>query len=140
MMARVKSFLRRIAGVERDEGRSLRSALLETKFEQRAPAHANAMDIFSGHWATDLSKLNTQWRGGSVDLANDPRPLMAARTLGTADRVDGMTILELGPLEGLHTHRFEQLGAARILAIESNVEAYLKCLIMKEALGMKRAE
>jgi Protein of unknown function (DUF1698) len=51
-----------------------------------------------------------------------------------------MTVLELGPLEGAHTYRLQQLGAGRILAIESNVEAYLKCLIVKEALGMKRAE
>jgi len=55
--------------------------------------------------------------------------VLAARTLGAADRLDGMTTLELGPLEGLHTHRFERLGAARILAIESSVEAYLKCLV-----------
>jgi len=142
MIARVKSLIRSIvarsinaAGEPRAPG-----SLFESKFEQRAPAHTNAIDIFSGHWATDLSKLNTQWQGGTADLANDSRPVLAARTLGKADRVDGMTILELGPLEGLHTHRFEQLGAARILAIESNVEAYLKCLVMKEALGMKRAE
>jgi len=142
MIARMKSFFRKIVSHSRTapaEPRTIAS-LFWTKFEQRAPAHSNAIDIFSGHWATDLSKLDAEWHGGTVDLANDSRPALAARTLGTADRVDGMTILELGPLEGLHTRRFEQLGAARILAIESNVEAYLKCLILKEALGMKRAE
>jgi hypothetical protein len=139
MIAPVKSLIRKIVGLASGEAHAPGS-LFESKFEQRAPAHTNAIDIFSGHWATDLSKLNAEWHGGAADLANDPRPMLAAQTLGTADRVDGMTILELGPLEGLHTHRFEQLGAARILAIESNVEAYLKCLVMKEALGMKRAE
>src|SRR5438045_500416 len=93
------------------------------KFEQRAPAHSNAIDIFAGRWATDLSQLNSDWRGGTAELATDNRPLLAAQYLGAANRVGGMTILELGPLEGLHACRFEQLGAARILAIESNVEA-----------------
>jgi hypothetical protein len=142
MIARVKSLIRNIVARLRNAAGEPQApgSLFESKFEQRAPAHTNAIDIFSGHWATDLSKLNAEWHGGAADLANDSRPVLAAQTLGAADRVDGMTILELGPLEGLHTHRFEQLGAARILAVESNVEAYLKCLVMKEALGMKRAE
>jgi hypothetical protein len=106
------------------------------KFEQRAPAHANALELFSGRWATDLSQLDPSWSGGVAQLATDPRPLLAAQHLGTDDRLDGMSVLELGPLEGMHTYRFEQLGAARILAIESNVEAYLKCLIVKEAMRM----
>ena len=111
------------------------------KFEQRAPSHANAIDIFAGRWATDLSIINPDWRAGHADLVTDNRPVLAARALGTgADRVDGMTILELGPLEGMHASRFEQMGAAQVLAIESNVEAYLKCLIVKEALGLKRCE
>ena len=106
------------------------------KFEQRAPAHANALELFSGRWATDLSQLDPSWSGGVAQLAADPRPLLAAQYLGTDNRLDGMSVLELGPLEGMHTHRLEQLGAARILAIESNVEAYLKCLIIKEAMRM----
>jgi SAM-dependent methyltransferase len=115
-------------------------AFAARKFEQRAPAHANAIDIFAGHWATDLSEFDPSWRGGDAKLVNDPRPRSAAEHLGKAGRLDGMTVLELGPLEGAHTYRLEQLGAARILAIESNVEAYLKCLVMKEALGLKRSE
>jgi hypothetical protein len=110
------------------------------KFEERPPSHANAIDIFAGRWATDLSKFNAAWRGGEAKLVNDPRPGYAARYLGCDGYLNEMTVLELGPLEGAHSYQLEQLGAARVLAIESNVEAYLKCLIMKEALGMKRAE
>src|SRR5438477_3611839 len=115
-------------------------AFVATKFEQRAPAHANAIEIFAGHWATDLAEFDPSWRGGQAKLVNDPRPRSAAEHLGHAGRLDGMTVLELGPLEGAHTWRLEQLGAARILVMESNVEAYLKCLVMKEALGLKRSE
>ena len=97
------------------------------------------MEIFAGRWASDLSRLDSNWRGGGANLAADNRPLLAAKSLGHESRLDGMTIAELGPLEAMHTQRLEQLGAARILAIESNVEAYLKCLIMKEALNLTRA-
>jgi SAM-dependent methyltransferase len=64
---------------------------------------------------------------------------LAAKHLGRGSRFDGISVLELGPLEAAHTYQLDQLGAARILAIESNVEAYLKCLIMKEAFGIARA-
>jgi SAM-dependent methyltransferase len=109
------------------------------KFEERAPSHANAIGIFARRWAGDLSEFDPAWRGGEAKLLVDPRPGYAARYLGIAGYLNGMTVLELGPLEGAHTYQLEQLGAARVLAIESNVEAYLKCLIMKEALGMQRA-
>jgi SAM-dependent methyltransferase len=117
-----------------------RSPFGAAKFEQRPPSHANAIEIFSGRWASDLAELDPTWRGGAAKLTKDPRPDFAAQYLGVSGFLTGMTVLELGPLEGAHTYRLEQLGAARILAIESNVEAYLKCLILKEALGMKRAE
>lgn len=116
-----------------------RSPFGAAKFEQRAPSQANAFDIFAGRWASDLSQIDPSWGGGGAMLAGDNRPVLAAQYLGTESRLDGMTVLELGPLEGMHTHRLEQLGAARIVAIESNVEAYLKCLIVKEALRMTHA-
>ena len=108
------------------------------KFEQRAPDHRNAIELFAGRWATDLSSLNAEWRGGGANLVDDTRPRLAAQYLGTGSgRIDGMSVLELGPLEGLHSRQLEQLGASRVLAIEANAEAYLKCLIMKETLGMR---
>lgn len=114
-----------------------RDHLLRRKFETRAPNDKNAIELFAGHWATDLSKFNPNWIGGSVDFSNDPRPALAAHHLGTGGRLDGMSVLELGPLEAMHTAALEALGAARILAIESNSEAYLKCLIIKEVLCLK---
>jgi hypothetical protein len=116
-----------------------RSPFGSAKFEQRAPSHANAIEIFAGRWASDLSQFDPTWRAGDAKLGADHRPLLAAQYLGNDNRLDGMTVLELGPLEGMHTHRLEQLGAARILAIESNVEAFLKCLIVKEALNLGHA-
>jgi SAM-dependent methyltransferase len=115
-------------------------AVRTRKFEQRPPAHRNAIELFEGRWAIDLSALDPAWSGGSFDFRTDPRPELAARYLGSSkQRLDGMSVLELGPLEATHTWRLEQLGAERIVAIEANREAYLKCLIMKEVLGLRRA-
>jgi hypothetical protein len=47
-------------------------------------------------------------------------------------------VLELGPLEGAHTYQLERLGAD-VVAIEANTEAYLKCLLVKELCGLRRA-
>lgn len=111
------------------------------KFETRAPSTQNAVDIFTGKWASDLSTvLPVVGTGGSDLFKSDPRPRWAAQALGNSrGRLDGMRVLELGPLEGGHTFQLEQLGAAEIIAVEANAEAYLKCLIVKEALGMTRS-
>jgi SAM-dependent methyltransferase len=111
------------------------------KFEQRAPSHQNAVDLFRGSWATDLGEVFHEITdtGPGRFFANDPRPRWAAEALGTNSRFDGMSVLELGPLEAAHTYQLEGLGADRILAIEANVEAFLKCLVVKEISGMTRA-
>ena len=50
------------------------------------------------------------------------------------------TILELGPLEGGHSYMLDRAGAAQVVAIEGNARAYLKCLIVKELLGLPRVQ
>jgi len=112
---------------------------LSSKFEVRPPSPQNAVDIFSGKWASDLSQVCAVSGTGSADLfVGDPRPKMAAETLGNSHaRLDGLHILELGPLEAAHSFQLEQLGAASITAVEANAEAFLKCLIVKELLGLK---
>jgi hypothetical protein len=52
---------------------------------------------------------------------------------------EGLHVLELGPLEAGHTTMLERGGAASITAVEGNIRAYLKCLIVKELLGLQRA-
>jgi SAM-dependent methyltransferase len=110
------------------------------KFELRAPSDQNAIDIFEGKWASDFAEVFPDLRAGQTTLFNaDRRPRDAARLLGVDGRLDGMLVLELGPLEGAHSYQLEKLGAARILAIEANAEAFLKCLITKEVAGLSAA-
>lgn len=108
------------------------------KFELRAPSAQNLVDLFSGKWATDLSKVCPGVTAGSAELFADPRPTLAAQSLGTNGRLDAMSVLELGPLEAGHTYQLEQLGA-NITAVEANREAYLKCLLVKELLNLRNA-
>ena len=78
------------------------------------PDAANAIDIFAGRWASDLATINPDWRsGGTQEFGRDDRPAPAARYLGVAERFDGMSVLELGPLEGIHAYQLAQLGAKR---------------------------
>ena len=110
------------------------------QFEHRAPSAQTAVDVFAGRWSSDLSRLLTVKNTGGADLfLNDPRPGLAAAAFGKGTgRLDRMRVLELGPLEGGHSYQLERLGAAHVTAVDTNVEAYLKCLIIKETLGLKR--
>jgi len=109
------------------------------KFDSRAPSPQNAVDIFAGSWVSDFAEACPEVRAGALPLFTmDTRPADAAGVLGVNGRFDGMRILELGPLEGGHTYQLEKLGAASILSIEGNAEAYLKCLITKEITGLAK--
>jgi SAM-dependent methyltransferase len=121
--------------------RTTDSPVASKKFELRAPSDQNAIDIFEGKWASDFAEVFPDLRAGQTSLFNaDRRPRDAARLLGVEGRLDGMRVLELGPLEGAHTYQLEKLGAASVLAIEANAEAFLKCLIMKEITGLRTAK
>jgi hypothetical protein len=48
----------------------------------------------------------------------------------------GKTVLELGPLEAMHTYMLAKAGPAHIDAVEANALAYMRCLIAKEILGI----
>ena len=111
--------------------------MISAKFEQRFPSVQNAVDIFAGKWATYLGDLLPVKDTGHTGLLSDSRVQMAAAALGHNNRFSGMCILELGPLEGAHSYQLEQLGASQVRAIESNTEAFLKCLVLKEALKMR---
>jgi SAM-dependent methyltransferase len=111
------------------------------KFALRGPSHQNAVDIFEGSWASDFAELSPDVKAGTAPFFTaDDRPGAAARVLGRDGRLDGMKVLELGPLEGAHSYQLEKLGAARIVAIEGNAEAYLKCLITKEITGLRAVQ
>ncbi|NER35428.1 MAG: DUF1698 domain-containing protein [Oscillatoria sp. SIO1A7] len=99
------------------------------------PSAQNALDLFKGEWASKLPDLY-KLEAGHISVFNDVRIHWVAERLGITNK----TVLELGPLEAGHTYMLEKAGAASIVAVEANARAYLKCLIIKEIMGLQRAQ
>ena len=70
---------------------------------------------------------------GSFDGFNDHRVEWLIEELG---ELTEKSVLELGPLEGAHTFMLEGAGAS-VTAIEGNYGAFLRCLTVKNFLGLK---
>ncbi|RAZ91173.1 methyltransferase type 12 [Mesorhizobium hawassense] len=101
-----------------------------------APSNQNAVDALAGQWVGAFpAELDLQ--AGAAHLHGDLRIQWLAEQLG--DRLPGQHVLELGPLEGAHTATLLAAGARSVLAIEANRDAFLRCLITKEVLGLRDA-
>ena len=100
-------------------------------YSRNYPDHQAAVDLFGGEWASKLPIPGVT--SGNNQLYSDPRVAWLAERRG---KLDGASVLELGPLEGGHTYLLEKRGA-RVVAIESNQLAFQRCLIAKNALGMQ---
>ena len=86
-----------------------------------------AFDLFKGEWSSAVPHYVT----GHIGLFEDGRvKWFEERCRG----FQGKTALELGPLEAAHTYMLALGGASRIVSIESNQRAFLKCLIVQQAL------
>jgi SAM-dependent methyltransferase len=94
------------------------------------PSYQAAFKLFEGEWSSDVPGYG----GGSARLFDDGRIKWFAERCGG---FQGKRVLELGPLEGGHTSIIAKAGAASVTAIESNKRAFLKCLIVQNALGFK---
>jgi hypothetical protein len=122
----------RIVQAGRRVVRTLRPA---PRFEHRAPSAQTAVDAVGIEWASRLPLDDV--RTGDVELFDDERVNWAFERLGGAqDR----SVLELGPLEGAHSAMAQRAGAARVVAVESNRRAYLKCLVVKDLLELDRCQ
>jgi hypothetical protein len=106
------------------------------RYVTAAPGPQTAVDLFRGEWAARLPGDPPVAVAGHIPLFEDPRVTWGVAELGGAA---GRTVLELGPLEGGHTYMLERLGASRVVAIEACARAYLRCLVVKELLGLRAA-
>jgi len=116
---------------------STRRSSLPARYITSAPSPQNALDIFKGEWWCRLPPPFDGLRAGDLQIFDDARITWA---LSQWSDIDGQKILELGPLEGAHAYMFEQAGAGSVVSIEANPRAYLKCLIVKEILGLARTQ
>jgi len=113
-----------------------RAPILDSYFNS-VPSAQNALDIFEGEWASRLPAPYDHLRAGPHPLFDDPRISTFLTEIGG---VKDKTVLELGPLEGGHSYMLDRAGAAQVLAIEANARAFMKCLVVKELVGLTRVE
>ncbi len=109
-------------------------AILDS-YVQGAPSGKQALEIFAGEWSSRLPPPYDVITGSS-ELFEDARIKWMLEVIGG---IEGYRILELGPLEAGHTTMLERAGAGTITAVEGNTRAFLKCLIVKEVLGLERS-
>jgi SAM-dependent methyltransferase len=127
--------LRRLGGIAKVQVARLRGAPVTTEYVTEAPSPQHGLDLFAGEWSSKCPPPFDHLRAGRIPLFEDRRLVWALDLLGG---VEGKSVLELGPLEGAHSWMLEQRGAASITAVEANRRAWLKCLVIKETLGLAR--
>lgn len=102
------------------------------------PNIQNVLDIFKGEWSSRLpDHFGLVTQPGTARLFEDNRIEWVEQTFG---KFANWKILELGPLEGGHSYMFHSKNASKVIAIEANTRAFLKCLCIKEALHLDRVE
>jgi protein-L-isoaspartate O-methyltransferase len=107
------------------------------EFASGAPSAQQTVDIFAGEWITAFpEKLEVQagWVN-HFDPEVDPRVSWANGIIPGG--ITGKSVLEIGPFEAYQTALLEWAGAASVTAVEGSRSAYLKCLVVKELLGLK---
>jgi Protein of unknown function (DUF1698) len=103
-----------------------------------APSSQNVLNLFKGEWSSKLpQELGLSTQPGTAGLFEDARITWTEEVFGS---FRNWKILELGPLEGGHSYMFQNRGASKIISIEANTRAFLKCLCIKEILNLKKVE
>lgn len=104
------------------------------QYEPGMPSHQKAIDLLEG-WSGSFPP-GMKLDAGKLAFHNDQRIAWAIKQMGSlADK----TVLEIGPLEGMHTYMLAKEKPKRIDAVEANRLSYLRCLVTKEILGIPRA-
>lgn len=107
--------------------------VVNDKYVDAAPSPEALVGLFEGQWTSQLPGHESA--SGDVPLFADDRIRWA---IDLAGGLAGKRVLELGPLEGGHSHMLEQGGAASVHAIEANTLCYLRCLLVQQLYGLDR--
>jgi len=123
---KIAPFLRRcVAGAMMAAGRS---DGFPNRFVHAAPSVQQTVDQFN--WASRLPIEGI--RSGTSPLFDDER---IHWLLDHVSVRQPFSIFELGPLEGGHSTMLARAGAT-VRAVEANLGAYLKCLVVKDLLNL----
>ena len=105
--------------------------MLEDLYTSQAPSAQDTLDLFRGEWSSQVPVPGTCT--GHAALFRDDR---IAWLIEQDQSYRDKAALELGPLEAGHTYMLERSGYD-VTAVEGNSRAFLKCLVVKELLGLK---
>lgn len=105
--------------------------MFSDRYTAQAPSAQGTLDLFENEWSSRVPVAFAST--GHADLFNDARITWLVEQDA---QYEDKTALELGPLEAGHTYMLERTGY-QIEAVEANSHAFLKCLIVKELLGLK---
>ncbi len=119
-----------VGGTEVQEPPAGEPVAILDSYVSGAPTPAKAFEMFAGEWSSEIPGYGM----GSIPLFSDARITWFIAQCGG---IEGKRVLELGPLEGGHTYMMARAGAAHITSIEANTRAFLKCLIVQNALKFK---
>jgi len=78
------------------------ASAMRTTFEgyvHAAPSSQNAVDLFAGEWSSAFPE-HAGVQAGPIPLGADDRIRLLNEAFGS---INGWSVLELGPLEGMHT-------------------------------------
>lgn len=100
-----------------------------------APSWQTMADIFKDDWASAFPSEYKIKAGKIEHFDKDMRMSWVNSCL--LNGFNGLSVLELGPYEAYQTKKIIDFGAAKITSIESNDMNFLKCLIVKEIMGLK---
>lgn len=97
------------------------------------PKNINSFNLFKGSWSTYFEdSKETNLTDGNFRGVDDQRIEWLSGKIPLRNK----KVLELGPLEAAHTVFLEKKGAD-ILAVEGNIGAFLRCLIVKNEYSLK---
>lgn len=132
----MKTPLQKLKAAMKDRALRLTGLELKMEYVTTLPSAQNALDLFEGEWTARLPSPFQNLKAGDAGVFQDARIAWLGERL---DNPGSMHVLECGPHEGGHTYMLEQMGVASILSIEANTHAFLRCLVVKELLGLKRS-
>jgi len=108
---------------------------VQSQYVLKKPSPQNVLDIFADEWSSAMPLPELKALPGKAYLFQDNRLEWGLEKMGG---VEGLNVLELGPLEAGHSYMLQKQGAKSVHAIEANNRAFLKCLCIKEIFGLDR--
>jgi len=135
---RFKQKVRRDFHLRKKYGTKATSLKVLDLYIKKEPNNQNILDIFANEWSSAMpDDCGLVTKPGKSRLFDDDRIRWVEEISGGFQNLD---VLELGPLEGGHSYMLHKMGSKKIISIEANTRAFLKCLCIKEIFDLNRVE